>query len=201
MIAYVSGKLVSKDPETVIIDVNGIGYRVMIPTSTYDALPETGKSVKLHTFHYLREDAEALYGFASEAEQAVFETMTGVSRVGPKLALAALSTMTPRELRDHVMEGDADRLTNISGVGSKTASRLIVELQDRFQDLDVFQGSAPISGGSQARAEARQDALKALTEMGLSRAEAERNLRKVLRDHPGLQDSGELTRLALTEGK
>jgi len=197
MIAYVSGKLVSKEPESVIVDVNGLGYRVQIPTSTFEQLPSTGKSVKLHTYHYLRDDAEALYGFASEAERVVFETMTGVSRVGPKLALSALSAMSPSELRDHVMEEDASRLTDISGVGKKTAQRLIVELQDRFADLDVFKGSAPISGGSDSRAQARQDALKGLVEMGMSRADAERALRVVLREHGGLQDSGELVRLAL----
>jgi Holliday junction DNA helicase RuvA len=197
MIAYISGKLVEKNTESVIIDVNGMGYRVLIPTSTFDALPDTGGKVKLHTYHYLRDDTEALYGFASTAEQKVFETMLGVSRVGPKLALSALSAMRPTELRDHVMEGDSSRLTEISGVGRKTADRLIVELRDRFDDLDVFEGSAPLSGGSDARASARADALEALRELGLSRADAERAIRTVLRDNPGMQSADELVRLAL----
>ena len=197
MIAYVSGTLAEKNPDYVVVDVNGIGYRVEVPTSTFERLPEKGKDAKLHTYHYLREDKEALYGFATEAEKTVFETMTGVSRVGPKLALSALSAMTPTELRDHVMEGDTSRLTEISGVGKKTADRLIVELQDRFAELDVFRGSAPISGGSQQRAEARQDALKALTNLGLSRADAERAIRQVLRDDAAVQSADELVRKAL----
>jgi Holliday junction DNA helicase RuvA len=138
-----------------------------------------------------------LYGFATKAEQAVFETMIGVSRVGPKLALSALSSMSPTELRDHVMEGDTSRLTDISGVGRKTADRLVIELRDRLADLDVLEGSAPLSGGSDARAVARQDALDALVALDLSRADAERALRNVLRSDPGIQSADELVRRAL----
>lgn len=201
MIAYVSGTLAEKTTDSVIIDVQGLGYRVLIPTSTYQALPEKGKEVKLHTYQHVREDALTLYGFASEAERAVFEVMLGVSGIGPKLALAALSAMTPRELRDHVLEGDTSRLTDISGVGRKTADRLIVDLRDRLTDLDVFEGTgaAPISGGSEARAAARADALAALESLGLSRADAERAIRKVLRDNAGIQSADKLVRLALRE--
>jgi len=201
MIAYVSGTLVDKDPETAIVDVNGIGYRVHVPTSTYQRLPDPDEEVTLHTYHYLREDDEALYGFATKAERTVFETMTGVSRVGPKLALSALSSMSPTELRDHVMEEDKSRLTEISGVGKKTADRLIVELRDPLAELDVFDDSAPISGGSDARAEARADALKALTELGLSKADAERAIRAVLRDDAAIQSADELTQRALKESQ
>jgi len=201
MIAYVSGTLVDKDPETAIVDVNGIGYRVHVPTSTYQRLPDPDEEVTLHTYHYLREDDESLYGFATKAERTVFETMTGVSRVGPKLALSALSSMSPTELRDHVMEEDKSRLTEISGVGKKTADRLIVELRDPLAELDVFDDSAPISGGSDARAEARADALKALTELGLSKADAERAIRAVLRDDAAIQSADELTQRALKESQ
>lgn len=199
MIAYISGTLVEKDPEQAIVDVNGIGYRVHVPTSTFERLPDPDEQVTLHTYHYLREDDEALYGFATKAEQMVFETMVGVSRVGPKLALSALSSMSPTELRDHVMEEDKSRLTEISGVGRKTADRLIVELRDRLAELDVFEDTAPLSGGSQARAEARADALKALTELGLSKADAERAIRTVLRDDAGIQSADELVQRALKE--
>ena len=201
MIAYVSGTLAEKTTDRVIVDVQGMGYRVLIPTSTYQSLPAKGKDVTLHTYHRVREDAQLLYGFASEAERTVFEVMLGVSGVGPKLALSALSAMTPAELRDHVLEGDTSRLTEISGVGRKTADRLIVNLRDRFADLDIFDGSggAPISGGSKARAAARSDALAALESLGLSRADAERAIRKVLRDHAGIQSADKLVRMALKE--
>ncbi|HKL88932.1 MAG TPA: Holliday junction branch migration protein RuvA [Salinibacter sp.] len=201
MIAYVSGTLVDKEPDTALVDVNGIGYRVHVPTSTYQRLPEPDEDVTLHTYHYLREDKEALYGFATKAELTVFETMTDVSRVGPKLALSALSSMQPSELRDHVMEGDTNRLTEISGVGSKTADRLVVELRDSFADLDVFEDTAPISGGSDARAQARADALDALTELGMSKADAERAIRQVLRDNAGIQSADELTQRALKKNQ
>ncbi|PSQ76194.1 MAG: Holliday junction branch migration protein RuvA [Bacteroidetes bacterium QH_7_62_13] len=201
MIAYVSGTLVDKDPETALVDVDGIGYRVHVPTSTYQRLPDTGEEVTLHTYHYLREDDEALYGFATKAERTVFETMTGVSRVGPKLALSALSSMSPTELRDHVMEEDKSRLTEISGVGKKTADRLIVELRDPLADLDVFDDTAPLSGGSDARAQARADALDALTELGMSKADAERAIRRVLRDDAAIQSADELTQRALKESQ
>ena len=131
----------------------------------------------------------------------MFETMTDVSRVGPKLALSALSSMQPSELRDHVMEGDTNRLTEISGVGSKTADRLVVELRDSFADLDVFEDSAPLSGGSEARAEARADALEALIQLGMSKADAERAIRQVLRDNAGIQSADELTQRALKENQ
>jgi len=201
MIAYVSGTLVDKDPETALVDVDGIGYRVHVPTSTYQRLPDTGEEVTLHTYHYLREDDEALYGFATKAERTVFETMTGVSRVGPKLALSALSSMSPTELRDHVMEEDKSRLTEISGVGKKTADRLIVELRDPLADLDVFDDTAPLSGGSDARAQARADALDALTELGMSKADAERAIRRVLREDAAIQSADELTQRALKESQ
>lgn len=199
MIAYVSGTLAAKSAESVIIDVQGLGYRVLVPASTYEALPSIGEDVKLHTYHYVREDDVTLYGFASTAEQAVFETMLRVSGVGPKLALAALSTMTPVELRDHVLEGDTSRLTSISGVGRKTADRLIVELRDRFADLNLPGKAAPLSGGSESRASARADALAALESLGLSRADAERAIRKVLRDNNDVQSADALIRLALKE--
>jgi len=201
MINYVSGTLVDKNPESALVDVNGIGYRVHVPTSTYQKLPDTDEEVTLHTYHYLREDDESLYGFATKAERRIFETMTGVSRVGPKLALSALSAMTPTELRDHVMEEDKSRLTQISGVGKKTADRLIVELRDPLADLDVFDDSSPLSGGSDARAEARADALEALTELGMSKANAERAIRRVLRENAGIQSADELTQRALKEGQ
>ncbi|QXD14049.1 Holliday junction branch migration protein RuvA [Rhodocaloribacter litoris] len=200
MITYVSGKLVEKKPTGAVVDVHGLGYHVMIPTSTYEVLPAPGEAVKLHTHHYVREDAVQLYGFATKAERAVFEVMLGVSGVGPKLALAALSAMSPVELRDRVVEGDASMLTRIPGVGRKTAERLVVELRDRLARLDLEGvGVSPLGGDSEVLAAARADALAALETLGLSRAAAEKALRKVLRQHPGLQSPDELVRLALRE--
>ncbi len=200
MIDYVSGTLAEKKATLAVIDVQGLGYRLLIPTSTYEKLPPGGQPVKLYAHQYVREDALLLFGFATQAERTMFEVMLGVSGIGPKLALAALSAMSPAELRGYVLEGDSRFLTNIPGVGRKTAERLIIELRDRLAPLE-FDGMAasPLSGGSEARAAARADALAALETLGLSRASAEKSLRKVLRAHPGVQTADELIRLALRE--
>ena len=141
MIAYLAGTLVAKKPTAVLIDVGGLGYRVHIPTSTFEALPDTGASVKLHTSLQVREDSQTLYGFATEGEQQTFEVMLGVSGIGPKLGLAALSSMRPAELRDYVVSGETALLTNIPGVGKKTADRLVLELKDRLADLELDGGA------------------------------------------------------------
>lgn len=197
MIAYVSGKLAAKKLTEVIVDVHGLGYRLLIPTSTYEVLPEIGAPVHLFTHYYVREDAVLLFGFATEAERALFELLIGVAGVGPRLALAALSTLSPGQLRDAVTTGNAQALKRIPGVGQRLAERLIVELRDRLALLDLAE-LAP-AGVDDVRAQARADALAALEALGLPRAAAERSLRKVLRQHPGLQSAEELIRLALRE--
>lgn len=200
MIAYVSGTLAEKKPTVVVIDVQGLGYQLMIPTSTYEVLPAAGQPAKLYAYQYVREDTLQLYGFATRAERETFEVMLGVSGIGPKLALAALSAMSPAELRGYVLDGDSGFLTHIPGVGRKTAERLIIELRDRMARMDFAEAeAAPLSGGSETRAAARADALAALETLGFSRAAAEKNLRKVLRQHPGVQSADELIRLALRE--
>ena len=198
MIAYVSGTLAEKKLTLAVIDVQGLGYQLLIPTSTYEVLPPVGQPVKLFAYQHVREDALLLFGFATKAEREMFTVMIGVSGVGPKLALAALSAMSPTELRGYVLDGDSQFLTHIPGVGRKTAERLIIELRDRLVHMD-FADASPLTGGSDARSAARADALAALETLGLSRASAEKSLRKVLRAHPGVQTADELIRLALRE--
>lgn len=198
MIAYVSGVLVEKKPTHVVVEVGGLGYSVSIPTSTFEALPEAGAKVKLLTYFAVREDAQLLYGFATQAERELFEALISVSGVGPKLALAALSALPPAELQRRILEGDAAMLVSIPGVGRKTAERLVVDLRDRVARMELDGGGA--LAGDDGRTQARQDALAALEALGLSRAAAERNLRKVLRTNPGIQTAEELIRLSLREG-
>ncbi len=200
MIAYVSGTLAEKKLTLAVIDVQGLGYQLLIPTSTYEVLPPVGQPVKLFAYQHVREDALLLFGFATKAEREMFTVMIGVSGIGPKLALAALSAMSPAELRGYVLDGDSHFLTHIPGVGRKTAERLIIELRDRLAHMDFDEAdAAPLTGGSEARSAARADALAALETLGLSRASAEKRLRKVLRQHPGVQTADELIRLALRE--
>jgi Holliday junction DNA helicase RuvA len=198
MIAYVSGKLVDKKPTSAIIDVQGLGYALHIPASSFAALPAVGATVKLLTYQHVREDALLLFGFVTEAERLIFEAMLNVSGIGPKLALAALSAMSPTELHGSIVQGDAGLLTRIPGVGRKTAERMVIELRDRVAHIELAGlGASPLGSGSPEQAKARTDALAALESLGLSRAAAEKSLRKTLRAHPGIQTADELTRLAL----
>lgn len=199
MITYVSGTLAHKAPTEAVIEAGGIGYLLQIPASSFDRLPEVGKPVRLLAHYHVRDDAHLLFGFATEPERTLFRTMIGVSGVGPKLALAALSAMPPEALRDHILEGDTSVLTRIPGVGKKTAERLIVELRDRLADLDGFE-AAVAAGPSGDNATVRADARSALESLGLSRAEAEKRIRKALRDHTGPVTAEELIRLALRQG-
>lgn len=199
MYAYISGTLAEKKPTHAVVEAGGVGYRLLIPASSYEALPTEGKPAKLLTTFVVRDDAHLLFGFATDAEQAVFETMTAVSGVGPKLALAALSAMSPSELRDTVVSGDAALLTRIPGIGKKTAERLIVELRDRFATMDGLEAAGALGGGDSDAAQARADARAGLEALGLSRAEAERRLRKAIRAHAGVSSAENLLRLALRE--
>ncbi len=198
MYAYVSGTLAEKKPTEAVIEAGGIGYRLLIPASSFEKLPAKGQPAKLVTTYVVRDDAHTLYGFATDAERTTFETMTAVSGVGPKLGLAALSAMSPSELRDTVVGGDAAMLTRVPGIGKKTAERLIVELRDKFAAIDGLEPAGALGGDGSA--EARSDARAGLEALGLSRAEAERRLRKALRAHPGVQSAEDLIRLALREG-
>ena len=198
MYAYVSGVLADKKPTEAVVEAAGVGYRLLIPASSFEKLPATGQPVKLVTTYVVRDDAHLLFGFATDAERTTFETMTAVSGVGPKLALAALSAMSPSELRDTVVGGDAAMLTRVPGIGKKTAERLIVELRDRFAAIDGLEPAGALGGSGDS--ESRADARAGLEALGLSRAEAERRLRKVLRAHAGTTSAEDLIRLALREG-
>jgi len=194
MIDYVSGTLATKKHTGAVVDVQGIGYKLFVPTSTYEKLPALGQSVKLYTYQHVREDVLQLYGFSSRAEQTLFEVMLGASGVGPKLALAILSSMSPTEFRHRLLERDTDFLMLIPGVGRKTAERLIVELRDRVEALTLNEtGIAALSSDSKARA----DALAALETLGFSRASAERKVRTVLRKHPDFHSADQIIRMAL----
>ena len=194
MIDYVSGQLASKKPTEAVIDVNGLGYKLLIPTSTYEKLPKAGQDVRLKCHHHVREDAILLYGFATDEERSVFNLLLGVSGIGPKLALAALSALSPNEIGNRIVEGDAAMLTRIPGVGRKTAERLIVELRDRIENLGLPDSKISESDNGSS---ARSDAIAALEALGLSRAGADKSLREVMKKHPEAGSAEELIKLAL----
>ena len=197
MIDYVSGSLATKKPTEAVIDVGGIGYRVLIPTSTYERLPEPGEETVLLTHHHVREDAITLFGFVSAEERRVFELMLGVSGIGPKLALAALSALRPSEIKQRIVDRDVAMLTRIPGVGKKTAERLIIELRDRFEKDGLEESQSLGSGETAAGGNFRADAMAALESLGLSRSAAEKAVIGVLRKDPSIRNAEEIIRLAL----
>jgi holliday junction DNA helicase RuvA len=147
MITYLHGKLVDALPTQVTVDVNGIGYEVLIPLSSYDKLPKPTQEVKLLTHLVVREDAHILYGFMSDEERELFRLLINtVSGIGPKIALNVLSGMNPTAFRGAVANGDVRALSKISGVGKKTAERIVVELRDKFGAAGAWEASSAKHG-------------------------------------------------------
>ena len=174
MIAHLIGKLIYKSPDHSIVDVNGIGYKIFTPLSTYYVLPKTGESVRIYIHTRVREDELKLFGFLTEEEQAIFEKLITINKVGPKLALGILSGMSPADLLTAVMSNDAARLSAIPGVGKKTAERLTLEMKDKLSDLTFemeHQPDTEMPGGFY------EDALSALVNLGYKKPQAEKSLK------------------------
>jgi Holliday junction DNA helicase RuvA len=138
MIALLTGKIAFKSPEYVILDVNGVGYRVQIPFSTYYELPEEGIAVALNIYTHVKEDAISLYGFRTVAEKNFFQLLISVSGIGPKVGKDILSNCQVEDLSGAILRGDVSRLCTIPGIGKKTAERLVLELKEKVQKLDSF---------------------------------------------------------------
>jgi Holliday junction DNA helicase RuvA len=201
MISYVSGRLVEKHMSRIVVDVGGVGYEIHVPASAYDRLPALDGAVKILTHHYVREDAATLFGFLDSESRTMFEAMLAVSGIGPRLALAALSTMTPGELRSSILAGDAGMLKRIPGVGRKTAERLVIELRDRVAPAGVVDVAGGVSGASMSEQSERLDALAALESLGFSRAAAEKLIGSVVREHPDLTTAEGLVKQALRQSR
>lgn len=141
MIEFISGKVERLRPAYVIIDVNGLGYKVQIPLSTFDKIGQK-KEVKLHTHFVVREDAQLLYGFSTESERTMFQMLISVSGVGPNTGLTVLSALGPEELRQSILSEDVQTMKSIKGIGAKTAQRIIVDLKDKVAgeelNFDIF---------------------------------------------------------------
>jgi Holliday junction DNA helicase RuvA len=178
VIARVSGRIVEKVPSRVIVDVNGVGYDVLVPLSTYYVLGDAGAAVALRVHTHVREDVIALYGFATPLEQDLFERLIAVNGVGPKLALAVLSGIEPAELVRAIRTHDVARLTRIPGVGKKTAERIGLELKDRLPAALTAAGPAPAA--ADAADQLRSDLLSALLNLGYHRAVADKAIAKTL---------------------
>jgi Holliday junction DNA helicase RuvA len=177
MIALLTGTIAHKSPDYIVLDVNGVGYRVQIPFSTYYELPEEGGSVSLHIHTQVKEDAISLYGFRSLMEKNFFQLLISVSGVGPKLAKDILSNIQPDELARAIVQGNLTRLSAIPGIGRKTAERLVLELKEKVARLDV---ATPAKGEAPVRAAdaIRDDVASALINLGYKEAV----VKKVLSD-------------------
>jgi holliday junction DNA helicase RuvA len=183
MIAALSGKLKRKATDYLVVDIAGVGYQVSVPLSTYCCLPDPGKEIDLHVHTHLREDSLALFGFCTEAEKELFLLLLGVSGIGPKLALAMLSTLSVQEIVQAIQASDDTKLCTISGIGKKTAARMVLELKDKIKNLTPAVCSPGHGPGFSAEGE---DALSALINLGYKRSQAEEALRKVQTDQPNL---------------
>jgi len=180
MIGFLRGRVLDKQPNRIIIDVQGVGYEVVVPLSTYYETGEPGAEVSLRVHTHVREDALQLFGFKTTLEQQLFERLIGISGIGPKLAVAVLSGIETRELVGAVQRGDVARLTRVPGVGKKTAERIVLELKDRLARFAV-----PVEQPAE-ETEAdrlRGDLLSALQNLGYHRPLAEKAVESTLAAH------------------
>jgi holliday junction DNA helicase RuvA len=186
LIAFLSGKLIQKQPNTIVIDVAGVGYEVTIPLSTFYELgePDTNVSLKIHT--HVREDALQLFGSWTDREKDLFLKLTSISGVGPKLAITMLSGMPAAELISAITSNDLGRLTSIPGVGKKTAERVVVELRDKLAAIALEEREADRASAHQTasseEAAVREDTVSALMALGYPKAIAERCVTFALRE-------------------
>jgi holliday junction DNA helicase RuvA len=182
MIGRLRGLVLHRQPPFLLLDVNGVGYEIEAPMSTFYVLPTGDQPVTLHTHLAIRDDAHILYGFISEADRALFRALLKVSGVGGKMALAILSGMSADEFSLTVQAGDVTALTRLPGVGKKTAERLIVEMRDRLKALDApAGGGVPSAGGAVSRPAHTplDDAISALMALGYRPADAQRMTKDV----------------------
>ncbi len=171
MIDYLEGILRYKSPTFIVVDVGGVGYKVNLSLSSYNLLPPEGNEIKINTYLHFREDGLALYGFLAQEERDFFLLLISISKIGPKSALRMLSRVSSSELKKAIKRGDLTTLTDIPGIGKKTAQRLILELKERIGEEE------PLEPGKE---ELVKDALSALVSLGYTRNEARKAVREVI---------------------
>jgi len=180
MIAFLKGDFVYKSPAMVQVDVNGVGYEVQISLNTFTAIQSMDKGM-LHTLLIIREDAHILYGFSALPEKEMFQLLTSVSGVGASTARVMLSSMKPDEVAAAILQSDSRTLESVKGIGKKTAERIVLELRDKVGKHPLESNISPLKNNS-----LQQDALNALTALGINRIAAETALKKVLVSSPDL---------------
>ncbi len=197
MIDFIHGALRTKQPTRVVVEAGGVGYEILIPLTTYDRLPAEGADVRVLTHHLVREDGHFLFGFASEEHRALFRLLLTVSGVGPKVALSVLSGLSAREFKAALAQSDVKRLSSISGVGKKTAERLVVELRDKIPAGEALEAVASETEDLDSRT---RDAVMALISLGYPQANALKMVRGALRGLPAEATVEDLVRKSLSGG-
>ncbi|MDD5580274.1 MAG: Holliday junction branch migration protein RuvA [Methylobacter sp.] len=196
MIGFLRGRLVHKAPPLLLLDVQGVGYEVEAPMTTFYNLPAIGTEITLHTHLVVREDAHILFGFSAESDRSMFRSLIKVNGVGPKLALTILSGQSAEEFYRCIYDNDTQALVRLPGVGKKTAERLIIEMRDRLPDLE---GSAIMSPGNTSSPVAlvnnpKQEAISALCSLGYKPLDAGRMVQNISLGEKSCED---IIRLAL----
>jgi Holliday junction DNA helicase RuvA len=196
MISFLRGKLVHKAPPFLVLDVQGVGYEVEAPMTTFYDLPGINEEIKLHTHLVVREDAHILFGFSAEAERTLFRTLIKVNGVGPKLALTILSGQSAEEFHRCIHENDAQALVRLPGVGKKTAERLIIEMRDRLPGLgDSAMTNTDNSGlATPSVGNPKQEAVSALCSLGYKPLDASKMVQNISAEVKSCED---IIRLAL----
>ncbi|ETX11530.1 Holliday junction DNA helicase RuvA [Marinomonas ushuaiensis DSM 15871] len=188
MIGRIVGTLIEKTPPELLLDVGGIGYEISASMTTIYDLPQVGEKVILYTHFLVKEDSQTLYGFIDKSERALFRVLIKVNGIGPKMALAVLSSMSAEELISNVQDSDVSALTRIPGVGKKTAERLIIELRDKLGQAaktDLFSAPAVLR---QVQSDPRQEAEAALISLGYKPQEAAKAIAGVPMDAASSED-------------
>jgi Holliday junction DNA helicase RuvA len=197
MIAWLSGRLRNKATDHLIIDVAGVGYQVSVPLSTYCGIPDNGEDVSLHIHTHLREDSLSLFGFLTEAEKNMFLLLLGVSGIGPKLALAILSSLSVQDLSQAIQASDDSRLCTIPGIGKKTAARMVLELKDKMKlIMPMIPAPSPLSDTANVSDDIK-DVILALVNLGYKKPQAEEAVKKIGHGRSGITVE-ELIREALS---
>jgi Holliday junction DNA helicase RuvA len=194
MIAYLRGRLVQKEPAFVIVDVNGIGYQVLISLTTYSEIKDR-EDLTLQTVLIVREDAHILYGFSSGSEKSMFQQLISVNGIGPGTAMMVLSSMNPVDLKKAILKEEVHTLQSVKGIGSKTAQRLILELKDKIRREGEDAGETGAAAAPHNTI--RNEALSALMTLGISRPAAEKSIDAILKKSGNTLSLEDLVKIAL----
>lgn len=198
MIAYLKGTLAKKAPEAIIVDVHDIGYEVEISSQTFEQLPPEGKNLKLLIHHHITDNDQRLFGFFSSDEKNLFELLNGVKGVGPKLGLKILSGLPAADIIQAILQSDKTALSQISGIGKKTAERMILELKDKMGEIA---SATATSSGASVSGNLKEEAISALESLGFRKRDAEKAVLAAARENETNGDVQILIKTALTQLK